>query len=282
LSARWPASEPRRGVPRWLPRSNTSIPPARELLLGGRQRRPDGGACPGARHLHGLSAAHGAGEHECSLQRGEKVGWHLPEREARRDTGLLHLDPRGPWRGRPGGRRDFSTTTRNRKRPPSHAVASGSFGPKSRPPRDDKGAPASHPGLRRELRCMHPVRSRGEVARQEPAHNSRALLAGSATATSATASTARTKNTATSSTSKTSSTASKGPQPTIREGPSKSTTKRTSPACSRTGSRRDARGCWRSNRFKEREVFSAVHEELGQYATRADEIFEINKSQREN
>jgi len=38
---------------------------------------------------------------------------------------------------------------------------------------------------------------------------------------------------------------------------------------------------WRGNRFKEREVFSAVHEELGQYATRADEIFEIVKSQRE-
>ena len=38
---------------------------------------------------------------------------------------------------------------------------------------------------------------------------------------------------------------------------------------------------WRGNRFKEREVFRAVHEELGEYETRADEIFEIVKSQRE-
>jgi hypothetical protein len=38
---------------------------------------------------------------------------------------------------------------------------------------------------------------------------------------------------------------------------------------------------WRGNRFKEREVFRAVHEELGEYETRADEIFEIFKSQRE-
>jgi type I restriction enzyme R subunit len=38
---------------------------------------------------------------------------------------------------------------------------------------------------------------------------------------------------------------------------------------------------WRGNRFKEREVFRAVHEELGEYQTRADEIFEIVKRQRE-
>lgn len=38
---------------------------------------------------------------------------------------------------------------------------------------------------------------------------------------------------------------------------------------------------WRGNRFKEREVFRAVHEELGEYETRADEIFEIVKNQRE-
>jgi type I restriction enzyme, R subunit len=38
---------------------------------------------------------------------------------------------------------------------------------------------------------------------------------------------------------------------------------------------------WRGNRFKEREVFRAVHEELGKYETRAEEIFEIVKSQRE-
>jgi type I restriction enzyme, R subunit len=38
---------------------------------------------------------------------------------------------------------------------------------------------------------------------------------------------------------------------------------------------------WRGNRFKEKEVFRAVHEELGKYETRADEIFEIVKSQRE-
>lgn len=38
---------------------------------------------------------------------------------------------------------------------------------------------------------------------------------------------------------------------------------------------------WRGNRFKEREVLSAVREELGKYETRAGEIFEIVKNQRE-
>jgi type I restriction enzyme R subunit len=38
---------------------------------------------------------------------------------------------------------------------------------------------------------------------------------------------------------------------------------------------------WRGNRFKEREVLGAVREELGEYETRADEIFEIVKNQRE-
>jgi type I restriction enzyme R subunit len=38
---------------------------------------------------------------------------------------------------------------------------------------------------------------------------------------------------------------------------------------------------WRGNRFKEREVRNAVREELGKYETRADEIFEIVKNQRE-
>jgi type I restriction enzyme R subunit len=38
---------------------------------------------------------------------------------------------------------------------------------------------------------------------------------------------------------------------------------------------------WRGNRFKEREVLGAVREELGEYKTRADEIFEIVKNQRE-
>ena len=38
---------------------------------------------------------------------------------------------------------------------------------------------------------------------------------------------------------------------------------------------------WRGNRFKEREVLNAVREELGEYKTRADEVFEIVKNQRE-
>lgn len=38
---------------------------------------------------------------------------------------------------------------------------------------------------------------------------------------------------------------------------------------------------WRGNRFKEREVLNAVREELGEYETRAEEIFEIVKNQRE-
>ena len=38
---------------------------------------------------------------------------------------------------------------------------------------------------------------------------------------------------------------------------------------------------WRGNRFKEKEVLNAVREELGEYETRADEIFEIVKNQRE-
>jgi type I restriction enzyme R subunit len=38
---------------------------------------------------------------------------------------------------------------------------------------------------------------------------------------------------------------------------------------------------WRGNRFKEREVRNVVREELGKYETRADEIFELVKNQRE-
>ena len=38
---------------------------------------------------------------------------------------------------------------------------------------------------------------------------------------------------------------------------------------------------WRGNRFKEKEVRNAVREELGEYRTRADEIFEIVKNQLE-
>ena len=38
---------------------------------------------------------------------------------------------------------------------------------------------------------------------------------------------------------------------------------------------------WRGNRFKEREVYNAVHEELGKYQGKADEIFELVKNQRE-
>lgn len=38
---------------------------------------------------------------------------------------------------------------------------------------------------------------------------------------------------------------------------------------------------WRGNRFKEREVLNAVREELGEYKTATDEIFEIVKNQRE-
>ena len=38
---------------------------------------------------------------------------------------------------------------------------------------------------------------------------------------------------------------------------------------------------WRGNRFKEKEVLNAVREELGEYKTRADEIFELVKNQHE-
>jgi hypothetical protein len=38
---------------------------------------------------------------------------------------------------------------------------------------------------------------------------------------------------------------------------------------------------WRGNRFKEKEVWGAVCEELGADETRADKIFEIVKNQRE-
>ena len=38
---------------------------------------------------------------------------------------------------------------------------------------------------------------------------------------------------------------------------------------------------WRDNTFKEKEVFNALREELGEYEARADEIFEIVKNQRE-
>ncbi len=38
---------------------------------------------------------------------------------------------------------------------------------------------------------------------------------------------------------------------------------------------------WRGNHFKEKEVLNAVREELGEYETRAEEIFEIVKNQRE-
>ena len=38
---------------------------------------------------------------------------------------------------------------------------------------------------------------------------------------------------------------------------------------------------WRGNRFKEKEVLNAVREELGEYRTRTEEIFEIVKNQRE-
>ncbi|MGB3632985.1 MAG: hypothetical protein WA982_02980, partial [Rubrobacteraceae bacterium] len=38
---------------------------------------------------------------------------------------------------------------------------------------------------------------------------------------------------------------------------------------------------WRGNNFKEKEVLNAVREELGEYETRADEIFELVKNQRE-
>ncbi len=38
---------------------------------------------------------------------------------------------------------------------------------------------------------------------------------------------------------------------------------------------------WRGNHFKEKEVMNAVREELGEYETRAEEIFEIVKNQRE-
>lgn len=38
---------------------------------------------------------------------------------------------------------------------------------------------------------------------------------------------------------------------------------------------------WRGNRFKEKEVLNAVREELGEYETRAEDIFEIVKNQRE-
>lgn len=48
-----------------------------------------------------------------------------------------------------------------------------------------------------------------------------------------------------------------------------------------TAVRHTRKGDWRGNRFKEREVLGAVREELGVYETRADEIFEIVKNQRE-
>ena len=45
--------------------------------------------------------------------------------------------------------------------------------------------------------------------------------------------------------------------------------------------RRTRKDDWRGNRFKEREVRNVVREELGKYATRADDIFELVKNQRE-
>ena len=38
---------------------------------------------------------------------------------------------------------------------------------------------------------------------------------------------------------------------------------------------------WKGHRIKEREVYNAVHEELGEYEARAEEIFEIISNQRE-
>ncbi len=38
---------------------------------------------------------------------------------------------------------------------------------------------------------------------------------------------------------------------------------------------------WRGNRLKEKKIRNSVCEELGKYETRADEIFEIVKNQRE-
>ena len=38
---------------------------------------------------------------------------------------------------------------------------------------------------------------------------------------------------------------------------------------------------WRGNRFKEREVYNAIHEELGKYEANADEIFDLVKNQRD-
>ena len=38
---------------------------------------------------------------------------------------------------------------------------------------------------------------------------------------------------------------------------------------------------WRGNRFKEREVKNAVREELGEYNTKTDEIFDLVKNQRD-
>jgi type I restriction enzyme, R subunit len=45
--------------------------------------------------------------------------------------------------------------------------------------------------------------------------------------------------------------------------------------------RRTRKDGWRGNRFKEREVRNVVREELGKYRTRANEIFELVKNQRE-
>ncbi len=48
-----------------------------------------------------------------------------------------------------------------------------------------------------------------------------------------------------------------------------------------TAVRHTRKADWRGNRFKEREVFKAVHEELGGHEARAEEVFEIVKNQRE-
>ena len=45
--------------------------------------------------------------------------------------------------------------------------------------------------------------------------------------------------------------------------------------------RRTRKDDWRGNRFKEREVRNVVREELGTYETRADEIEDLVKNQRE-
>jgi type I restriction enzyme R subunit len=48
-----------------------------------------------------------------------------------------------------------------------------------------------------------------------------------------------------------------------------------------TAVRYTMKGDWRGNHFKEKEVLNAVREELGEYDTRVEEIFEIVKNQRE-